>query len=209
MTEYSGPEPIARSPITVTTASLGRGPHPVSRSRSDDPVSLTDLSARTKITVRAGETGPMAKGLGIRFGRAVYEGDWLVIGSGPDEWLVLGPAADASRIDDWLTELAESDPDPVSVVDVTHGRALMRLTGDHARIVLSKLCAIDFADELVPTGGALRTSVAKVVTDVVRDDTATAASYLLHCERSSGQYLWDSLVDAGQEFSIDTAVSPA
>ena len=27
-------------------------------------------------------------------------------------------------------------------------------------------------------------------------------SYLLHCERSSGQYLADSLLDAGAEFGI-------
>jgi hypothetical protein len=27
-------------------------------------------------------------------------------------------------------------------------------------------------------------------------------SYLLHCERSSGQYLFDTLLDAGREFGV-------
>jgi hypothetical protein len=46
-------------------------------------------------------------------------------------------------------------------------------------------------------GAAFRSSVASLVTDVVRDDTGPIRSYLLHCERSSGQYLADSLLDAG------------
>jgi glycine cleavage system aminomethyltransferase T len=41
------------------------------------------------------------------------------------------------------------------------------------------------------------------VTDVVRDDQDGVLSYLLHCERSSGQYLFDALIDAGDEFGIE------
>ncbi len=47
--------------------------------------------------------------------------------------------------------------------------------------------------------------MAKVVTDVVRDDFDGTRSYLLHCERSSGQYLFDVLVDAGAEFGLEIA----
>lgn len=42
-----------------------------------------------------------------------------------------------------------------------------------------------------------------VVTDVVRDDSEGRRSYLLHFERSYGQYLFDALLDAGREFGID------
>ena len=42
-----------------------------------------------------------------------------------------------------------------------------------------------------------------MVTDVVRDDVAGARSYLLHCERSSGQYLWDALLDAGARSAVE------
>ncbi len=44
--------------------------------------------------------------------------------------------------------------------------------------------------------------MAGLVTDVVRDDIGPVRSYLLHCERSTGQYLADSLLDAGAEFGI-------
>jgi hypothetical protein len=48
--------------------------------------------------------------------------------------------------------------------------------------------------------------VARVVTDVVRDDLLDGTrSYLLHCERSSGQYLAECLLDAGAEFDVSVA----
>jgi sarcosine oxidase gamma subunit len=59
------------------------------------------------------------------------------------------------------------------------------------------VCALDLSDDAVPDGAALRTSVAALVTDVVRDDVEGVRSYLLHCERSSGQYLADVLLAAG------------
>jgi heterotetrameric sarcosine oxidase gamma subunit len=91
----------------------------------------------------------------------------------------------------------------VSVFDATHGRALMRITGVHAADLLAKVCGVDFSEEVTPDGATFRSSVAKLVTDVVRDDRATERSYLLHCERSSGQYLFDALIDAGDEFGIE------
>jgi heterotetrameric sarcosine oxidase gamma subunit len=141
--------------------------------------------------------------LGTRFGRAARDPDGsLVVGSAPGEWLVLGeragrPAALAAR----LTGLEEL----VSVVDVTHGRALLRLTGPRAADLLAKVCAIDLADDATPDGAALCTSTAKLVTGLVRDDMDGTPSYLVHCERSSGQYLCDALLDAGAEFGINTA----
>jgi glycine cleavage system aminomethyltransferase T len=45
--------------------------------------------------------------------------------------------------------------------------------------------------------------VAGVATDILRDDRGGTRSYLLHCERSSGQYLFDSLLDAGREFGVE------
>src|SRR5207245_6758086 len=70
--------------------------------------------------------------------------------------------------------------------------------------------AVDLDDRVTPDGTAFRTSVAKVVADLVRDDVATPASashpsrlsYLLHCDGSLGRYLFGALLDAGREFDI-------
>ena len=55
----------------------------------------------------------------------------------------------------------------------------------------------------MPDGAALRTAVAAVATDVIRDDLDGIRSYLLHCERSVGQYLFDVALRAGAEFGIE------
>jgi hypothetical protein len=79
---------------------------------------------------------------------------------------------------------------------------------------MSKLCGIDFGDKATPDNTALRSSVAGLVAEIVRSDLANprggaagsdAASrcYLVLCERSAGQYLFNTLLDAGQEFGID------
>jgi heterotetrameric sarcosine oxidase gamma subunit len=89
------------------------------------------------------------------------------------------------------------------LIDLTHGRALMRLTGADSARLLAKLCSIDLSDHMAPNGAAFRATIAKLVTDVIRDDIESTRSYLLHCETSSGQYLFDTLFDAGVEFGIE------
>ena len=103
--------------------------------------------------------------------------------------------------------MAPAPGESVTWVDQSHGRALMRLSGSHAPSLLAKLCGIDLSDDITPDGAAFRTSVAALATDVIRDDLIGAAgrtrSYLLHCERSSGQYLFDAVLRAGAEFGIE------
>jgi sarcosine oxidase gamma subunit len=69
--------------------------------------------------------------------------------------------------------------------------------------MLAKQCAVNLADSVTPNGAAFRTAIAGVTTDCIRDDRDGVVSYLIHCERSSGQYLFGVLIDAGTEFGID------
>jgi len=181
--------PIARSPIRPAEPLGLVGGWEVSLRRSKAALRLADLTPLRKVHVKA-EAAPFA----ISYGRSTQQGDMLIAGSGPGEWTIL--AAPNSPI-----EL--SVPGFATVIDITHGRALVRLTGVHARGVLEKVCSIDLSDSMCPDGAAFRASVAGVVTDVVRHDQEGTRSYLLHCERSSGQFLFDALCDAGAEFEID------
>lgn len=190
----------------------------VSGRRSTSALTLTDVSPLAKLSVQAGVDGVMARAVGVRFGRTSREvpgleagGDLLVVGSGPGEWLVLGGPGSQATTSEQLQRLAEraatgpsgGSRELVTVVDVTHGRALMRLTGRAAAGLLARECAVDLTAAACPDGSALRTAVAGVATDVVRDDRGGTPSYLLHCERSSGQYLFDALLDAGTELGVD------
>ncbi len=69
--------------------------------------------------------------------------------------------------------------------------------------MLAKVCGIDSGDGITPDGAAFRTAVAALATDVIRDDNGGERSYLLHCERSSGGYLFGELLAAGSEFGIE------
>ena len=204
-------EPVSRSPIAPAPPVRVEAGWEVSGARSDAALTITDCTPLVKVHLRAPWNGAMAKALGVPFGRCGREdaGRWLVVGSGPGEWLVLAPpgaaaAAAAAAVAGWLdTVAADSAPEEfVSVVDLTHGRALMRITGPDAAELMARLCGADLHDDMAPDGAALRAPVAGVATDIIRDDRAGVPSYLLHCERSSGQYLFGALVSAGESLGI-------
>lgn len=195
-------DPVARSPIRPAPPVTVEHGWEVSTHRSDADLRLTDRTPLAKVLVRAPEDGTVARTLGVGFGRATRDGrGTLVTGSGPGEWTLISPPGNAREVIEHLG--AASDDEFVSVLDITHGRALVRISGERAPDLLSKVCSIDLSDEITPDGAAFRSSVAKVATNVVRDDEEDVRSYLLHCERSYGQYLFDALLDAGDEFGIE------
>ncbi len=194
--------PVARSPTSPAPPVTVEHGWEVSARRTNAELRIMDCTALAKVLVQAPLNSGVARTLGVPFGRAARdEHGTLIVGSGPGEWLLLAPPGTAPEV----TGRIEAVPDDglVSVVDVTHGRALMRISGARTPDLLAKVCAIDFSEEVTPDGAAFRSSVAKLVTDVVRDDESGVRSYLLHCERSSGQYLFDALLDAGDEFGIE------
>lgn len=195
-------DPVARSPIRpVPPVTVERG-WEVSTRRRDADLHITDHTPLAKLLVRAPEDGTVARTLGIGFGRAARdERGTLVTGSGPGEWTLISPTGNTREVIEQLG--AVSDDEFVSVLDITHGRALVRISGERTRDLLSKVCGIDLSDEITPNGAAFRSSVAKIATNVVRDDEGNVRSYLLHCERSYGQYLFDVLLDAGGEFGVE------
>ncbi|MBO0806215.1 MAG: hypothetical protein J2P25_24470, partial [Nocardiopsaceae bacterium] len=227
--------PVARSAIAagerVTTALAG---WEVDATRSAAAFTIADYTPLAKIAVRGREDGPLAAALRVRFGvgfgrSATDAGGNLVIGSGPGEWLILGNPGSQDKLlpriralaDEALADQVPADQVPAgqagagqagefgSVIDLTHGRAMVRLTGADCVALLGRVCGIDLSDDVTPDGAAFRTSVASLVTDVVRADSGDRPSYLLHCERSSGQYLFDTLLDVGAEFGLQVDGCPA
>ncbi len=194
--------PIARSPIAQLSPTTVEHGWEVSARRSAAELKITDCTPLAKVLVLAPTDGELARTLGVPFGRAARDAhETLVIGSGPGEWLLLSTPGTTVEMTRRVKQI--QDEGLVSVFDATHGRALVRITGARTPDLLAKVCAIDFSEAVTPNGAAFRSSVAKLVTDVVRDDHDGERSYLLHCERSSGQYLFDALIDAGDEFGIE------
>ena len=193
--------PVARSPIAPVPPTTVEHGWEVSARRSAAELKITDFTPLAKNLVLAPADGELARILGVPFGRAARDAHGtLVVGSGPGEWLLLSTPGTSAAVRERIEQI--QDEGLVSVFDATHGWALVRITGTRTPDLLAKVCAIDFSEAVTPNGAAFRSSVAKLVTDVVRDDLHGERSYLLHCERSSGQYLFDALIDAGDEFEI-------
>ncbi|HSK92053.1 MAG TPA: sarcosine oxidase subunit gamma family protein [Euzebyales bacterium] len=195
--------PLARSPIAPAEPAGVVGGWLVSGRRSRAGLRLADHTPLTKIAVRAARAGAVAAHLGVPPGGAARDGGRLIATFAPGEWLVIGPIDQRAALTAQLDEVAQAADELATVLDVTHGRVLLRLSGAAAAAVLSKVCAIDLHDDATPDGTALRSAVAAVVTDIVREDAGAQRSYLLGCEWSSGQYLHEAVLEAGREFGID------
>ena len=196
--EHDRSAPVARSPLALAGASIVVDGWEYSSGPESGPVVVADRSAMAKVQLRAAADQAVCSALGTRFGRAAWVDGRLVIGSGPDEWLVVGPPGHAGTIADQLGDAVRGlTSGPAVVVDLTHGRALLRVSGPQTLALLRRVTAVDLDDRLVPNGSALRTSVARLATDLVRDDHEGQPSFLMHCERSSGRYLQQSLLAAG------------
>ncbi len=161
-------------------------------------LSLGDESEVAKIIVRTADGTRAADQLGVAFGASRRSDSVLICGQRPTEWLVIGTAEAAATFVDGLDLTGH-----VSVIDHTHSRALFRLTGDRGRSLLEKVCSLDWSDQMMPDGAVCSASLAKVTVDLVRNDVDGERSYLIACDRSFAQYLFDAIVDAGQEFGID------
>ncbi len=164
-------------------------------------LTLADASATTKWLVRAAADGPTADQLGARFGTSrVAPGGALVLGSRPGEWIIVGTADEVAAAVAGLDGL--SGQEFMTALDWTHSRAMFRVTGADATRMLEKVCGIDWGDHMTPDGAVLSASVALTTCDLARNDVDGTPSYLIFCDRSFGQYLFDALIDAGNEFGL-------
>jgi len=187
------------SDATSNAAILFRGPitktYPAASENAD--LTIADYSTMTKLSVRADPSSSAAQQLAAPFGSSRLQGTARVVGIRPDEWFVLGGHDDAHAVVGGLDTSGH-----VSVVDLTHSRCMFRVTGAQGPKMMEKVCGIDWSDAMTPEGAATAASVALVSCDLMRADEAGVRSYLIACDRSFGQYLFDALLDAGDEFGI-------
>lgn len=192
--------------------------------RSTAALRLVDCSSITKFEVQADPTGILAGQLAVAVGHVeLFEAGILGACPAPGEWHLFVPGPT-----DGLVRLLEgaAREELVSVVDVTHGRALLRLSGAAAPQTLSLLCGLDLAGSAFPSGRVTIAPVGGTRTLVLRDDLfaeefhgdaadgaarsgngavddGDVTSYLLCCDRSAGRWLAGRLLWAGGPEGIE------
>ena len=191
--------PIFHSPITWTN---------LENLLFDSPTQLTlaDLTG-IPITLIQGEAGEYLKqrfaNIPAQPGDLINVGDGLLARLTLIEFYLFGrsPAANlpsAAELDHHLSQAQTF----AHATDLTHGQAVLKLSGLQAAELLSKICGLDFYGTVFPNRRVAQTSAAKIKTLIARDDEGDTPTYFLHVDRPSGQYFWEMVWDAGQEFGI-------
>ena len=205
----------ARGPIRAGT-SIHDG-WSVEDDAASGPLRLVDCSPVTKLEVQADPTGVLAGLLAVAVGRTeLFEAGILGASPAPGEWHLFVPGPT-----DGLTRLLEgaAAEEFVTVADLTHGRALLRLSGAEAPRALSRLCDLDLGTTSFLSGRVTVTPVAGARTVLLRDDLfadelgltgagdgesdVEVPSYLLCCDRSAGTWLFGAVLAAGAAFGIE------
>jgi sarcosine oxidase subunit alpha len=117
-----------------------------------------------------------------------------------DHVLFLTEPGALAEVEQALIHLVQATDDCAHLTNLTSALAAVQLVGRNSRELLQKLTAFDlsprrFVDLTCAQGG-----VAKVHALVARADLGPQLAYEVYCGREFGDYLWDTLRDAGQEF---------
>lgn len=105
---------------------------------------------------------------------------WFLAGSGDTDVLIA----------------AKLKPADGSLIDLSHGRTALRISGPKAEWALSKLCAIDFNEAAFPAGTGLSTTHHSIFTQVYRHDEETFDLFVF---RSLARSFWHTLQRAAEE----------
>jgi heterotetrameric sarcosine oxidase gamma subunit len=93
---------------------------------------------------------------------------------------------------------------PIYVTDVTSVYAQFLLAGLRSRDLLRKLTSLNVSDRKLPNLACAQTSLAHVHTLVLRQDLESVPAFHLLVTRDYAESVWESLLHAGAEFSIET-----
>jgi sarcosine oxidase subunit gamma len=124
-----------------------------------------------------------------------HDSYWL----GPNEWMLVGEQADMSRVVAVLS--VELKQQHAAVSDLSGGQITYRLSGDGARQLLSKGCALDLHPTVFGAGACAQTGLAKA--SVILRPLGNESGFDVLVRRSFSDYLWQWLLRAGREYRIE------
>jgi heterotetrameric sarcosine oxidase gamma subunit len=119
-----------------------------------------------------------------------------------DLFFVSTPPGEEVAMQKELTAAAKGSGRFLTVTDVTHGRAEIRVIGPASQDLLSKLCGLNFQTAAFPNNTAKQSSLAKTTQLIIRRDIGEAPAFSIIGARSMGAYIWETLMEAGREWGV-------
>ena len=105
-----------------------------------------------------------------------------------------------AEIPGWTNVLEEGTDNGAHIVDLTSGLCGVRLTGPGSDQLLSKLSEFDTTPDAFPNLSCAQARFAEINATIVRTDLGPLPSYDLFFTREFGEYVWDAIVEAGEEY---------
>ena len=119
-----------------------------------------------------------------------------------DLFFISTPPGREVRTQKRLTTASAASEQFVTITEVTHGRAEIRVIGPHSQELLSKVCGLDFHPSVFPNDTAKQSSLAKTTQLIIRHDVGELSAFAIIGAQSLGSYVWDTLMEAGREFGV-------
>ncbi len=179
------------------------------RRTGDAGVTVSEMrdAGLVTVTARKGQRAALIEAARTAFGvelpslpRRVEGRDMAFIWSGPDQWLACGHPAPAGGME---AALAAPFAGLASIVDQSHGRTLLRVTGPRVRDALAKGIAIDLHPREFRTGHAAVTAVAHIGVHLWQTDERP--TYEFAVPRGFAQSFWHWLEASAAEFGLEFA----
>ncbi len=114
-----------------------------------------------------------------------------------DEIMVLASSGQAAPLSE---ALVETPGRCAHAVDLTSALAGIRITGPCSRLLLAGVTEFDLAPETFPDMSCAQTRTAEIHCILLRQDSGELPSYELYFGREYGEYMWDALLEAGEEY---------
>lgn len=174
-------------------------------------VALVDASASSKVVAEGVDVTSLLRDtfnlepLPISQGAPIEPG--YVYRLRNDQYFLHLPVGTGDEVAQLLLKRASESSVRVTVTDVTHGFADLVIVGPKSPELLRRICALDFQPGIFPNLTAKHGSVARTRQLIIHQVLQTSAdsslpTYSLIGARSLALYLWNVILEAGQELAI-------
>ncbi len=173
--------------------------------RSD--VGICDVSPMGKLSLQGDNVDALLGGLfpkaaKLEIGQAVQANDEAAVARLTQDETWLTTAASHPRS---MSERLATDAEGCwHVVDITSALAAVRIVGPKTRHVLSAVTELDVSPESFGNGRCAQSQFAEIHGALIRLDASDLPAYTLFFGREYGDYVWESLMEAGHRYDLVT-----
>ena len=126
-------------------------------------------------------------------------GDILAARLAADEALLITAPNQSPMVAETLGSMADAC---AHSVDVTSARTGICVSGPAAQRTLAAVSETDTSPHSFPDMSCAQGSFSQVHATLIRHDLGTLPRYYIYVDRSHGEYLWETLIEAGSRYGI-------